>query len=237
MTIKYDPAWVLVQKFVGADADGLPGGQTLARVAARLGVEELWKAVQCKVGTEQDGVPGALTARAVASWLGVDVPGYVAGVLPQSQIRSGRSVYGKAGDESVLVSVPVPAGYPMMYEGRAVKSIRVHRLAADWLAAILKETLAYYGEEIATTAPGLCHYSGSYNDRSVASGTAKSMHAWGLAIDLDAANNAYEMDHTKARLARPEYRPFWDIVRRNGGFSLGERNDRDWMHFQFASWS
>lgn len=62
-----------------------------------------------------------------------------------------------------------------------------------------------------------------------------SMHSWGIAVDIDPAHNRFHWDHTKARLAGPEYEPFWDIVEECGATSLGREIDKDWMHFQFAS--
>lgn len=194
-------------------------------------MSETLKAIQRKVGTTPDGIYGAKTEAAIAARLGVR------NTLPQSSIRTGDTIYGIAGDEELLVNVPVPEGYPLCYDGKPVSTIRVHYLIADQVADILRETLATYGRDIAKVAPGLCVYSGSYNNRSVSNGSKKSMHAWGLALDFDAEANAYAYDHTKARLARPEYKPFWDIVAKHGGYSLGQHSDCDWMHIQFASFN
>lgn len=194
-------------------------------------MSEILKDIQRLVGTTPDGVYGPKTETAIASVLGVQ------SILPQSLIRTGDTIYGLAGDEELLVNVPVPDEYPLTYEGKRVSTIRVHYLVADKMTNILRETAEVYGPDIAKLAPGLCVYSGSYNNRSVSNGTKKSMHAWGLAIDMDAEANAYVFNHTKARLARAEYSKFWDIVAKHGGFSLGKHSDCDWMHFQFASFN
>ena len=231
MTIKYDPVWKAVQEYVGADVDGLPGGQTLYRVAFALGVEELWKAVQCKVGVAQDGVPGALTARAVADWLGVDVPR----VWPtQAEVRSGRSIFGKAGDEKQMVTVELPFPMRLSWDtGKVVTRISCHRLVADSLVRIFERTLKHYGME-RVQALGLDLYGGCFNDRTVVGGQSKSMHAWGIAVDVDPDRNSYSCHAPHAGLNRVECEAFWGFVEDEGAVSLGRERDYDWMHFQFA---
>lgn len=81
---------------------------------------------------------------------------------------------------------------------------------------------------------GLDIYGGCYNNWAHVGGSKKSMHAWGIAIDLDPDKNALKMDKKTARFARPEYDAFWRIVEDEGGYSLGREKDFDWMHFQFA---
>jgi hypothetical protein len=66
-------------------------------------------------------------------------------------------------------------------------------------------------------------------------GTALSMHAWGIAVDLDPINNQLRWGKDRASFARPEYLPFWKIVEAHGATSLGRAKNYDWMHFQFAT--
>lgn len=194
-------------------------------------MSETLRYIQRIVGTTPDGIYGPKTEAAIAAKLGI------ATTIPQSLIREGTTIFGRAGDESSLVNVPVPEGHPLKYDGKPVSTIRVHYLIADNVSAILRETLEHYGPDIDKIAPGLCVYSGSYNNRSVSNGSKKSMHAWGIALDFDAESNAYSFDHTKARLARPEYQAFWEIVADHGGYSLGKHADCDWMHIQFAPYA
>ena len=62
----------------------------------------------------------------------------------------------------------------------------------------------------------------------------QSMHAWGIAVDLDPINNQLRWGKDRASFARPEFEPFWKIVEANGATSLGRAQNRDWMHYQFA---
>ena len=127
--------------------------------------------------------------------------------------------------------------YTMYYDTTPMSSIKVHKLIADRVYNIFKDALDYYGTE-GIKKHHLDRYSGCYNDRNIAGSSNKSMHAWGIAIDIDGGNNPNRVD-TKGTdpLAQPEVAKFWDIVESYGGYSLGRQSNRDWMHFQFASWS
>lgn len=201
-------------------------------------MSETVKKIQILVDVNPDGIYGKKTNAAILDAIrqGITFDGYKAPILPQSVLKSNASIYGVFGDENNIVSVKIPEDYPLCYEGIRLKTIRIHRLLEDRMEAILKDTIAEYGENIAEMAPGLCNYSGSFNARKTTGGGAYSIHGYGAAIDMDAENNTYSMNHTRARLARSVYDKFWYIVRKHGGFSLGERSDCDWMHYQFATW-
>ena len=95
------------------------------------------KAIQRSLGVEADGVVGPVTVAAIAEALGVSE---VAPSWPtQEEVREGWSMFGQAGDESNLVSIKPP--YPLFYEGREVKTIRVHRLVAGAVQEALEEVL------------------------------------------------------------------------------------------------
>ena len=217
-----------MQEYVGASADGMPGAQTLARVAMAMNCLELWSAVQVRAGVKADGVPGELTARGVARVLNIPLP---VGWPTQAEVRSGKSMFGRAGDEGVLV--PVVPAYQLYFDGRPVKTIRVHRLVADAVKAAFADVLAHYGvEEIKRLR--LDEYGGSFNDRSTAGGKSKSMHAWGIALDFDPEMNGYSCHAPHAGLSRSECKKFWEIWEGYGAVSLGRERDYDWMHLQFA---
>lgn len=201
-------------------------------------MSETVKKIQILVDVNPDGIYGKKTNAAILDAIrqGITFDGYKAPILPQSVLRSNASIYGVFGDENNIVSVKIPEDYPLCYEGIRLKTIRIHRLLEDRMEAILKDTIAEYGENIAEMAPGLCNYSGSFNARKTTGGGAYSIHGYGAAIDMDAEYNTYSMSHTRARLARSEYETFWSIVREHGGYPLGKRSDCDWMHYQFASW-
>lgn len=189
------------------------------------------KKIQDKVGVTADGIVGDKTLAAIAKHLGIDMT--TADKIPsQSEVRSGRSVYGKVGDETNLVNLVPP--YQLYFEGKPVKTIRLHRVIAERVRAALEDVLNAYGIEKIRELR-LDQYSGSYNYRKTTTGTKYSMHAWGIALDWDAEHNAYSMRKGKALLSRPECDLWWDIWERHGAVSLGRNSNCDWMHLQFAT--
>ena len=249
---------IILQKMLGVDADGVIGSQTLAAIATALGATvSSYKAttiknIQKAVGATADGVLGSKTLNAIISKLGnsvikkqevdpliqkyIDKPikytevNYKSSLVKQSVLRKGTSAFGKAGCENLLVNVPVPANYPLKYDGKPVKSIRIHKLVADRLAAALQDIINHYGEDIEKVAPGACCYDGSYNFRKTTGTSSYSIHSWGLALDFDASNNTMKMSAPKARLSQPIYEPFWNILEYHGFMSLGRRGNYDWQH-------
>lgn len=199
--------------------------------------KEKIKRIQTKVGVTADGIIGTKTISAICTVLGIpqqDDPTPSTGkkVWPtQTEVRSGKSIFGQPGVESALVNI-TPA-YQLYYDGRPVKTIRVHKLIAEDVKQIFEEVLAAYGLEQIHTL-GLDDYSGSYNNRSTTNGKSKSMHAWGIALDFAAAKNAYSTHKPKASLSKPECEKWWQIWEKHGAVSLGRHSDVDWMHVQFA---
>lgn len=255
---------VTLQKMLGVDADGIIGSQTLAAIAKALGTTvSSYKAttiknIQKAVGVTADGVIGSKTLTAIIKKIDgkeivkeevdplikkyIEKPikyteiEYKYPLVKQSVLRSGTSIYGKAGCENMLVNVPVPANYPLKYSGKTVKTIRVHKYVADRLAAALQDIINHYGDDIEKVAPGACVYDGSYNFRKTTGTSSYSIHSWGLALDFDAANNTMKMSAPKARLSQDIYKPFFDIWEYHGFMSLGRRGDYDWQHIQCCYW-
>lgn len=99
-----------------------------------------------------------------------------------------RAFYGEPGDESNLVSITFP--YPMFYDGKVVKSTRVHRKCA----ASLRRVLDDIGESLGTRSDIMdeaSDYGGCFNFRLKRGGGSYSLHAYGAAIDLDADDNTF----------------------------------------------
>ena len=64
-------------------------------------------------------------------------------------------------------------------------------------------------------------YGGCFNNRPVRGAGRPSLHAWGIAVDLDPLRNAMYMRAPEAAFSGPEYDAFWSIVEGEGAFSLG----------------
>ena len=191
-------------------------------------IKERIRLIQARVGVEADGIMGPRTVEALMAALGIEERP----VWPtQAQVRSGGSCFGFPGREENLVSV-VPA-YQLFFEGKPVRSIRVHRVVAPHVEAALREVLECYGLERIREL-GLDQYGGSYNFRKSTGASSLSMHAWGVALDFAPATNAYSRRAPEATLSRAECVAWWEIWERHGAVSLGRERNFDWMHVQFA---
>lgn len=219
-----------IQKVLGVVADGIIGNKTFNAIMDALKDDD----------TEEVSSSQTDLNNLIQKYIDKDIEytkvDYKAEPVKQSKLRTNGSIYGKAGNESVLVNVPVPENYPLKYEGKKVKSIRIHKLAADRLEAALKDIIKHYGEDIEKVAPGACVYDGSYYFRNTRNSSSTSVHSWGLALDFDAGNNSLKTKAPQARLSQEIYKPFWDILEHHGFLSLGRRQNSDWMHCQMTLW-
>ncbi len=184
--------------------------------------------IQKQLGVAADGIIGRQTIEAIRKALGMDsIPEWPT----QQEVRSGHSLFGRPGNEGELVNI-TPA-YPLLYEGRAVRSIRVHRAIARHVQEALAEVFTHYGQEEIHRL-GLDIYGGSYAYRNTSKGRALSMHAWGVALDFSPAANAYATRAPRASLSHPDCEAWWQIWESHGAISLGRERNYDWMHVQFA---
>ena len=188
------------------------------------------KAIQSALGVTADGIIGAKTLAALASRLGVDL----AAIEPptQAEVRSGKSIFGKAGDESNLVYVKPP--YPIYYDGKLyTHGVRVHKLIADRVSRVFDDLLAHYGaakiHELHIDV-----YAGAYVYKKTTGGSSLSMHAWGLALDWWPEKNAMNTHAPQAGFSAPVYNAYFAIWEKHGFTALGKACDKDYMHVQFA---
>lgn len=221
-----------IQEKVGVKADGNIGPVTMAAIGKTLGCEPNIRAVQAALGVRVDGIMGVVTKRTLAEKLGVDMATIPPLWPKQAEVRAGSSIFGGWGKaEQNLVSLE-PA-YQLYFDGKPVKTIRVHKLIAPYVTLIFKEILAAYGSDKIHKL-GFDQFGGCYNNRSTRSGRSKSMHAWGIAFDWAPDKNTMQMKGNEASLARKECEKFWEIWESYGAISLGRERNYDWMHVQFA---
>lgn len=184
--------------------------------------------IQQHLGVVADGIVGPQTLRALTMALGIEeAPAWPT----QSEVRRGSSIFGAPGREENLVSI-IPA-YQLYFEGKPVRSIRVHKLIAPHVREALSEILAYYGNDEIHRL-GLDDYGGSYNFRPTSTGQSLSMHSWGIALDFAPRANAYGLKSPRATLSHPDCDAWWRIWEKHGAVSLGRTRNYDWMHLQFA---
>lgn len=142
--------------------------------------------------------------------------------------------YGSPNETGVGYLVTIKLPYPMRIAwdtDSSVNTMRCHRLVADKFLAVFNDLLSRYGYDKIKEL-GIDLYGGCFNYRRMRNGSAWSMHAWGIAIDLDPARNTLKETKKTARFAKPEYKPMVDIFYKHGFISLGRENDFDWMHFE-----
>lgn len=132
-----------------------------------------------------------------------------------------------------LTQIALP--YPMRLawdKNTKVNKMSCHKDIAKPLTAVFNDLLAHYGlAEIQRL--GIDLFGGCFNYRAMRGGSSWSVHAWGLAIDLDPERNKLKETKKTARFARPEYKAMIDIFYKHGFVSLGREENRDFMHFQW----
>lgn len=231
-----------IQTKVGVTADGIWGPKTAAAIAAAVSASGTSiTSIQSAVGTSVDGKIGPKTLAAIAAKIGA--PKEVAPAvlkdyqylskISQASIRSGTSIFGKAGDESNMVFVKAP--YTIYYDGKPYpRGVKIHKNAAPSLEAIFKEVYEAYGPEKIHELH-LDVYAGGYYYKKTTGGSSLSIHSWGCAIDWWPEQNALKTHAPKAGFSRPEYKKWWEIWEKHGWHSLGRERDYDWMHVQIGS--
>lgn len=187
-------------------------------------------------GLTQDGVVGPLT---FAELFPAPIPDRLE-IKPAPKVVGnpwpGQSdclkFYGPVGQNQVMIDLP----YPMWLAwdlGKQIKRVSVHKKVAASCQRILTRVKDHYGlKEIDRL--DLDVWGGTLNVRKMRGGTSWSMHSWGIAWDFDPINNQLKWTKDKARMAKPEYLPFWRIWEDEGWISLGRAKGYDWMHVQAA---
>lgn len=119
------------------------------------------------------------------------------------------------------------APYALFMDGQLVRRIRCHKKVATSLELILTRILNFYRTPEALAKAGIDQYDGCYNYRAVRGASHLSMHAYGAAIDFDAAHNPLGATHGRMP---PEV---VEIFKAEGWRWGGDYHGRqDWMHFE-----
>lgn len=143
--------------------------------------------------------------------------------------------YGPAGGPLATAGVcklPIPF-YLSWNVSERVNQFRCHEKVAEPMTRVFAEAVKHYGESEYRRLR-LDLFGGCYNYRKMRGSTAVSMHAYGIAFDLDPDRNQLRWDSTRAAFAKDDYVPFWNIVVQCGGTPAGYAWDGDWMHAQWA---
>lgn len=134
-----------------------------------------------------------------------------------------------AWERANLVDIIPP--FRMHYGNSPLTHIRVHRKCATAFIAAFAEIFEKCGhDQKRVDATGASDYAGCYNPRLIrGSQTEWSNHSWGMAIDLSAATNGFNMKATLSQIVI-------DAFKHQGAFWGGDYQHRkDPMHFEFVS--
>lgn len=140
--------------------------------------------------------------------------------------------FGPVGSNQIILTLPYEMR--LAWDKRTtVARMSCHRLVAPAFRQVFEQTLSHYGFDQIKRL-GLDLFGGCLNVRKMRGGSNWSMHAWGIAIDLDPERNALNTKAPAAVFSGKAYDPFWAIVEGQGLVSLGRTRNFDWMHFQAA---
>lgn len=185
-------------------------------------------------GLKVDGIAGPATRAAVAAVLD---PVSVVVLTPTGEAQQQWPREADAGEfyghpngtegweETHLTTIIPP--YTMWMDGMVINRIRCHRKVAESLSRILLKVWELYPTPEGRAKVGVDQYDGCYSYRAVRGSSRLSMHAYGAAIDLDAAHN--QLGAVKGRMPLDVVSIFKQEGWRWGGDYTGRK---DLMHFE-----
>lgn len=143
--------------------------------------------------------------------------------------RGADSGASAAWEKANLVLVPCP--WRLLYAGKPVRGLRVHKKCAESLTRVLAAIWVRFGRSQAAIEKVRMHvYGGGYNFRLMRGGSNLSMHSWGCALDFDPEHNGLgNRSPTMDRRVIEEFE-------REGWEWGGHWSRTDGMHFQ-AAWT
>ena len=181
-------------------------------------------AMQMRLGVQPDGFWGPRSIEACQRHLRSLMPS--PNPWPKSNRPSIEAFFGLPGDESNLVPFEFP--YPTYYAGKQVTRGRCHKKVKDSLLRVLNDIGDRYGHAKAIMEEAE-DYGGIFNFRKKRGASSLSLHSWGIAIDLDADDNAFR-DSWPMKADMPL--EIMECFAREGWLSAGAFWGYDAMHFQ-----
>lgn len=140
--------------------------------------------------------------------------------------------YGKPGSNQTIIDLPFKMR--IAWDTRKIiKSFSIHEKVHDSALRCFDRIADAYDEDMRKQI-GIDLFGGCLNVRKMRGGNSWSMHAYGIAIDLNPEKNQLRWNHTKARFALPDCNKLHQIFEDEGVVNLGRARDYDWMHYQWA---
>jgi len=194
-----------------------------------------------------DGLMGPQTRHAQESWLHLsrtgkmpenwrdDVPETKSPKPVKNNWPTQRGVprfFGKPGSSQVRLEMPYTMRIAWNLR-QSINSFSCHSKVHDSMSRVFHAVHEHYGyAEIKKLRLDL--FGGCLNVRKMRGGSAWSMHAWGIAVDIDPAHNRLRWGRDKASLDGSAYDAWWAAWEAEGWTSLGRARNYDWMHSQAA---
>lgn len=190
------------------------------------------KDIQAKLGVEVDGIWGSQSNAACVKHM-KGLMAQSGRTWPKPKTQAFTDFWGPHGVEGGYtppqkkITLPFPL-YLYGDKSKLVKTLSPHVKAADaFLEAFENLVIQYPTQELREKA-GVTVYDGLYNPRLMrGSSSTWSMHAWSLAIDLNASKNTLKMHWPKQAVMPFEV---YECFARAGLSSLGWSDNRDAMH-------
>jgi hypothetical protein len=192
------------------------------------------KFTQGRVGAVVDGFWGPESTRKAKSHLRAMMP---SGRFPtQRQVRSNRSIFGTHGvpDGASPPTKRIRLPFALHLYGDSAHLVRTlgpHEKCADALLSVFQRLDQEFAKSERKEA-GILDYYGIYNPRSTRGGSVWSMHAYAIAIDLDAGRNQ-NRNHWPVASHMPIR--VMECFAKEGFLAAGAFWSRDAMHFQSTS--
>jgi hypothetical protein len=135
----------------------------------------------------------------------------------------------EAWEQNALATVPLPLPLIYAYDtSQPVRRVRAHRLLAAHLADTLIECLS------AGVPVARIKYGGCYMWRAKRTSNDLSLHAWGIAVDLEPAENP--LGEPWADDGKKLHSVIIETFKAHGWFWGGEfQGTKDAQHFQWAT--
>lgn len=140
--------------------------------------------------------------------------------------------YGKVGTNQSKCQLPFPMKLAWD-KGSKLNSYSCHSKVKDSMERVWQNVFDHYGYEKIKDL-GLDLFGGCLNVRKMRGGSSWSMHAFGIACDIDPDRNSLHTSWKNSQMSKPEYKKYHEFWYNEGAINLGIERNIDSMHSQFA---
>ena len=142
------------------------------------------------------------------------------------------SFYGNVGTHQTMCEMPFPLRIAWDLKSK-LKAYNCHEKVKENMERVWQRTFDYYGYEKIKEL-GIDLFGGCLNVRRKRGGSNWSMHAWGIACDIDPDRNSLHTSWKNSQMSKPAYKQFVQFWYDEGAINLGKEANYDPMHYQFA---